>query len=176
MAVKAFSDILIDLSKQHRFDLVLVCAIVLTESAGNPYAVRSEADVYMDDRGRDMFKSRWRYPLAPGAFAEKLGCTLATEKIGQLTSWGAMQVMGSVAREHGFLGWFPELCSWEKGCEYGLRHLRKKADIYGTDPATLYAAYNAGSPRKTKAGMFENQRAVDHFMRNYRRAQEELGL
>lgn len=160
------------IAHKHGLELNVVMAVIQVESAGNPFAVRAEMTALLDQNGRQVFMSRWHYPFHPKEIAEKLGCTVPTEKVFQATSFGPMQIMGAVAREHGFTGWLTELCSWSLGTEFGCRHLRKMRDRYGEDPATLYAAYNAGSPRKTPGGMFENQRNVDRFMTFYREIEE----
>ena len=51
----------------------------------------------------------------------------ATEEMARSTSWGVMQVMGQVAREHGFRGRFlSEICSPMVGIEIGCVVLAKK--------------------------------------------------
>ena len=91
----------------------IIAAIIITESTGKTCAMR--------------FEPGWRW-FTPTehmmAYAEKLGCSVQTEENGQATSWGLMQVMGTVAREHGFRGWFSELCQPETGIRYGANHLR----------------------------------------------------
>ena len=64
-----------------------VYAFVMTESSGNEYAMRHEPHY------------RWLFGQNHSP----------TERIGQMTSWGLMQVMGAVAREYGFSGHFPAL-------------------------------------------------------------------
>lgn len=164
-------------AKRHRLEPEFLLALIQTESSGNRFAVRSEfaqvisrgdLESAIDVKGKCILAQLWRYPYYVSTFAERLGCTLVTEQIGQATSWGPCQVMGAVAREHGFTGWFPELCDWECGVEFGSRHVARMAVKWGTEPSDLYAAYNAGSVRKTPGGLYENQRHVDHFMRNYR--------
>lgn len=159
-----------DIAAKYRLSPEFVAAVIQTESQGNVFCMRAEVKKTMTEAGQVLFVSAWRYFEEPDHFADQLKpyCSRPTEWVGQATGWGPMQVQGAVAREHGFTGWFSELCSWSLGVEYGCRHLRKKADRYGDDPATLYAAYNAGSPRKNNLGMFVNQGNVDNFMRNYR--------
>jgi len=82
------------------------------------------------------------------------------------------QVIGTVAREHNFRGWFPELCRPELGILYGCKHLKKFFGIYRTTEDVV-AAYNAGGVRKTKGGMYENQRYVDKVMKIYRQLERE---
>src|SRR3984893_8910226 len=67
----------------------LVCAIIEQESAWNPWALRYEPSFY----------AKYIAPrMATGAI------TSATEAHTRAFSWGLMQVMGQVAREHGFTG------------------------------------------------------------------------
>ncbi len=135
----------------------LVASIIMVESSGNKHAIG--------------YEKNWRYlprTLELKVNAERLNCTFDTEVNGHKMSWGPMQVMGTVAREHGFRGWFPELCSWDVGLEYGCKHVRLKIDKYGSDPSDIYAAYNAGSIIMTKGGQYKNMIHVDRFMRFYR--------
>lgn len=152
----------------YRVEPEFLAALIQTESGGNQYAMRCEAKRLMNEKGDIQFVSLWRYFFEPDSFAALLGCTKATESIGQLTSYGPCQIMGAVAREWGFKGWFSELCSWDLGLEYACKHLRKKMDLYGSDPETLYSAFNGGVPKKEISGMFRNQVHVDHFMAFYR--------
>lgn len=77
---------------------------------------------------------------------------------GQQASWGPIQIMGGTAREFGFTGHFPGLCS-EKGIAYGVLYLRDLYRRFFTDFGMdgVIVAYNAGSPRLTASGDFENQ-------------------
>ena len=154
--------------QEYRIEPEFLAALVQTESGGNPFAVRAEVKKLMKENGTVVYDSLWKYYYEPDKFAELLGCSKPTEWVGQAMSYGVAQVMGSVARELGFKGWFSELCSWDLGLEYGCKVIRKKMDKYGDSPDTLYAAYNGGSPRKNNAGMFVNQVHVDRFMAFYR--------
>lgn len=128
----------------------LILAIILTESDGNRFAIR--------------FEPGWSYAKDVKFYADLLGSSLKTESTGQSTSWGLMQVMGTVAREHGFRGWFPELCDEKIGIAYGCRHLAAKRKKY---IATLdvISAYNAGMPSKNKDGTFKNAQYVSKVTR-----------
>jgi soluble lytic murein transglycosylase-like protein len=66
----------------HALDPALVCAIIEQESSWDPYAIRYEP----------AFRSRYVAPLG----------LAPTEEVARSISWGLMQVMGQVAREHGF--------------------------------------------------------------------------
>lgn len=134
----------------------MIAALILTESTGKTCAMR--------------FEPGWRW-FAPTVdiktFAENIGCSFETEKNGQATSWGLLQVMGTVAREHGFRGWFSELCQPEVGIRYGALHFKKMFKREGTLEAAV-SSYNAGSVKMTPRGMFKNQRYVDKVMKIYR--------
>src|SRR5208282_5595831 len=84
----------------HKLDPALVCAVADQESSWNPYAIRYEP----------AFRSRYVAPLG----------LPPTEEVARSVSWGLMQVMGQVAREHGFSGKFlTALCEPEAGLEIG---------------------------------------------------------
>jgi soluble lytic murein transglycosylase-like protein len=126
-------------AKKYELDPVVVAAVVLQESAGNPWAIRYEPNY------------RWLYP-AGGPLLVPRGVSEATEVAQQKTSFGLMQVLGAVAREHGCADPFlTVLCQPAKGLEYGCRHLAKQKKRW---PAThkYLAAYNAGRP-DVAAGM-----------------------
>lgn len=134
-------------SKDFDFDPELIRALVLKESAGETFSFRHEPN----------YKYLWFYR----EFADRVGRSVTSEKFGQMCSWGPMQVMGAVAREYGFAGWFPELSIAELGVHYGCMHLKKLRDRFGPNEMDLISAYNQGSPRKTPGGLYENQTYVD---------------
>ena len=131
------------------FDLPweLIEALATTESALNPWALRYEPQYkylyLLDDRSQ----------LSP------------TERVGQMCSWGLMQVMGAVAREHGFRGYFPQLCDPIVGLRYGCLHVTKFRAKYG-QWSDVIAAYNAGSPRRepNNPGAYVNQFYVNKVL------------
>jgi hypothetical protein len=67
---------------QHSLNPALICAIVEQESAWDPHAIRYEP----------AFRTRYVAPLG----------LPPTGEVARSISWGLMQVMGQVAREHGF--------------------------------------------------------------------------
>lgn len=145
-AAPAINQVLGDLIKRvaaaHDLPWALVQAVVMTESSGNTWAYR--------------YEPHYRYLV---------GSDLAvTEQVGQQTSWGLMQVMGAVARELGFTGWFPALCAPETGLLYGCKHLRRAYDRYQHWQNAI-STYNQGSPRKTYDGQYANQPYVDVVLR-----------
>lgn len=127
----------------HNLPWSLVFAICEIESSMNTYAMRYEPQ----------YKYLVGQPLEMSP----------TERVGQMISWGLMQVMGAVAREAGFQGSFPQLCEPMMGLEYGCRHLRKFQDRWQNWQDSI-ASYNAGNPRKMPNGLYFNQGYVDRVL------------
>lgn len=125
-----------------------VAACIMTESNGNPYAVR--------------YEPHFKYLLNTRIWAEKLGLSVETEEVCQKTSWGYMQIMGAVARELGFEGHITELLDVQVNLKFGTLKLKQLVWKYGNILDAI-AAYNAGSVRKTPGGHYENQKHVDRF-------------
>jgi len=91
----------------HALDAALVCAVVEQESAWDTHAIRYEPG----------FRTRYVAPLA----------LPPTEEVARSISWGLMQVMGQVAREHGFSGKFlSALCEPAAGLDIGCAVLASK--------------------------------------------------
>lgn len=132
---------------EHDVDPVLFEAICRVESSLDPFAMR--------------YEPRWNYLYFPREHASRLRITEDTETQLQKFSYGLCQIMGSVAREHGFSGPLGALISDPALClKYGAIHLKKFLWKYQTEVEVI-AAYNAGSARKTPGGMFVNQQYVD---------------
>ena len=146
---------------QHRLPVDLLRAIVHTESAGNTWAMRYEPGYrwLWDVRHGNPYKGDPQRLPAPQFV------TGETELIGQRTSWGLMQVMGAVAREHGYRGrYLSVLCDPDIGMEYGCRHLSHLHQRFGEQGwEAVAAAFNAGSPRRTPKGAWVNQSYVDRI-------------
>ncbi len=124
-------------AEKYGLDPAIVFGVCMQESSMNPKARR--------------FEPNWCYfymlPTLPGV-------TTADEHNDQATSWGLMQVMGAVLREHGYKGVLPDILNDpEAQIDYGCKHLHKKIMKYGLELGIL--AYNAGSPRK-KNGKWVN--------------------
>ena len=131
----------------------LITGVIATESGGDPWAVRFEA----------LFRAHY----VPDN-CQTFGASHETERTTRACSWGLMQIMGQVAREHGFKGEFlSELCAPATGMEYGCRHLARFRDRYlvGLGWSGVAAAYNAGTPHKNETGKFLNQLYVDKVMK-----------
>jgi soluble lytic murein transglycosylase-like protein len=73
-------------AEAHQLDAALVCAICEQESAWNPWAIRYEPAFFA-------------HYVAPQLSAGQIS---STEAQARAFSWGLMQVMGQVAREHNF--------------------------------------------------------------------------
>lgn len=133
-------------------DRLIVAAIVMTESSGDPDAERYEVNY------------RWLYK--PESFTTFLGNSLSEEKKNQRTSFGYMQVMGAVCRELGYSGPLKAIksnLSLHYGCMLFARLLKKHDD----DIHKAIASYNAGSPRYARNGDFVNQGYVDKVLGYY---------
>ena len=131
-------------------DVDLVWAIVMTESGGDPWAMRYEP------RYRYLVNARTRQPFrtlspeervsatAPADFLPPAGVSADTEWTAQRTSWGLMQVMGAVARELGHKGPLSALCSPAVGVTLGCRVLAGHLAWAGGDVFRAVRAYNGG--------------------------------
>ena len=140
-------------SETNRIEPELVAAIVAVESGGKSCATR--------------YEPHYRYTLDEKIFAKKNYITGDTEIIHQKTSWGLMQVMGAVAREHGYLGPLNSLCTPQLGLQYGIQHIAKFIDKYEGDLQAAISAYNQGGDYRLESGAFKNQVYVDKIMEKY---------
>ena len=100
-----------------------------------------------------------------------------SERHDQMTSWGLMQVMGSVARELGHTGPLTDLLHPPTGLFYGCLHLRRFRAKYDLWPDVI-AAYNAGSPRRVagQIGPYVNQSYVDKVLRAWNNLEAAIPL
>ena len=114
------------IAAQHALPPALVCAVVEQESAWNSYAIRYEP----------AFRTRYVAPLG----------LPSTEEIARSISWGLMQVMGQVAREHGFTGRFlAALCEPATGLDAGCQVLASKISASGGDLTLALERWNGGA-------------------------------
>lgn len=129
-------------AQRNGLEPMLLAALVMRESSGNPFAGRFEEGYPF------LFDVLKKKPLRweRQAVIPSLGtCSGATERVWQQTSWGLCQVMGGTARELGFSGPFLSALSQpEEGAEYGARYLAKLVRLHGLQDGL--SAYNAGSP------------------------------
>jgi soluble lytic murein transglycosylase-like protein len=127
---------LIDLARssatRHSLDAALVCAIIEQESAWDPHAIRYEA----------AFRTRYVAPLG----------LPATEEVARSISWGLMQVMGQVAREHGFAEKsLAALCDPGAALEIGCTVFAAKLNAAGQDVTRALSLWNGGGNREYAA-------------------------
>ena len=115
-----------DAAARYGLDPALVCALIEQESAWDAHAMRYEPG----------FRALYVAPLrlAP------------SEEIARSISWGLMQVMGQVAREHEFSGKFlSALCDPATGIDVGCRVLVSKLPAAPRDVARGLQRWNGGS-------------------------------
>jgi soluble lytic murein transglycosylase-like protein len=112
------------MADKHGLPYELVCAVIEQESNWDEWAIRYEPQ----------FQLHYVAPLH----------LEITEEIARSFSWGLMQVMGQVAREHGFTGHLSSLCEPLNGLEMGCLHLKGKIDRAGTIREGLQA-WNGGA-------------------------------
>jgi soluble lytic murein transglycosylase-like protein len=111
---------------RHSLDPALVCAVIEQESAWDPHAIRYEP----------FFRIRYVSPL---------GLT-PTEEVARSISWGLMQVMGQVAREHGFQNKFlSELCNPLVGIDIGCVVLADKVQKASANIPRSLELWNGGA-------------------------------
>src|SRR5215472_2378826 len=114
---------------KYGLDEALVCAICEQESGWNPWAIRYEP----------AFMSEY---VAPMYTAGKIS---ATEAYARSFSWGLMQVMGEVAREHGFeQAFMPALCDPATGMDMGCKVFAAKLAVANGDTAKALQLWNGG--------------------------------
>lgn len=137
-------------ARKHGLDPCLVLSVVVQESSGRVWAWNPEPRYpYLWDVGhwrpfRRLTRAEVESAVPPPDFPVLAG-DRDQEWWGQRASWGLMQVMGAVGREHGFRGRFlTELLDPWVNAEFGCRHLKKLIDRWGL--ADGISAYNAGSP------------------------------
>jgi soluble lytic murein transglycosylase-like protein len=122
-------------AKKYKLDPNLVRAIIHVESGAGIWKTRFEPETE-------------RYVLEPHLYAKKLGISIYTEQMAQMHSYGLMQIMGFVAREHGYDDYLSKLTwDWKKNLELGCIHLSRFKKRWPTFPDYV-SAYNQGSPKK----------------------------
>jgi len=113
-------------AERHALDPALVCAVVEQESAWDAHAIRYEP----------AFRTRYVAPLG----------LPPTEEVARSISWGLMQVMGQVAREHGFTGKFlSALCDPAAGLDVGCAVLAVKVSSADGEIARALTLWNGGA-------------------------------
>lgn len=143
LAPEVFAEIL----KTYPCPPALVLGLIATESSGNPDALR--------------FEPTYPYLYDVPRYAKILGWSEPTEKALQMFSYGLMQIMLAVAREHGF-NFHPRLLLQPKtNLTWGCHHLWSLFRRY-QNWADAISAYNYGHPaKKMLTGKYKNQEYVD---------------
>lgn len=114
-------------------DPVLIAAMIEQESAWQPWAIRYE-------------------PAFMARYVAKLYTTgevkTATEAYGRAFSWGLLQTLGQVAREHGFDGPLAQLCDPQTGVSVGCRVWLNKLKMAKGDVHQGLLYWNGGSAKE----------------------------
>jgi soluble lytic murein transglycosylase-like protein len=106
-------------------DPALVCALVEQDSAWDPHAIRYEP----------AFRARFVAPLE----------LPPTEEMARSISWGLLQVMGQVARDHGFQRpLLSALCDPSAGLTFGCIVLAAKLAAGSDNVSRALALWNGG--------------------------------
>lgn len=158
------NELIASFAGKHGVPAPLVAAIVQVESGANPWAWNPEPQYrYLWDVNRFApFRTLSPAESASERPPQDFHCIAGDpdqEWWAQQASWGLMQVMGAVAREHGYREpYLPMLCRPEDGLDNGCKHLeslkRRFFAQWGWDG--VISAYNAGSVRHER-GEFVNQ-------------------
>lgn len=114
-----------EVAERHGLDPALICALAEQESSWDASAMRYETG----------FRTRYvaQLQLPP------------TEEVARSISWGLLQVMGQVAREHGFSGKFlSALCEPAIGLETGCAVVMAKIAQASGDITQALSLWNGG--------------------------------
>lgn len=156
--------------------LNLAAAVIIQESSGNTWAYNPEPkwrymwNVATGAPFRKLTHDEIADENPPKDFPAPVGVLQDAEWWGQQASWGLMQVMGAVAREHGLKERFLTiLCDPSRGVRHGCLYLANCMRRYPGDVEDAIAAYNAGGVRKNIHGQYDNQSYVDSVMGYYGR-------
>jgi soluble lytic murein transglycosylase-like protein len=120
---------------QFRLPPELVCAVIEQESGWSEWAARYEPT----------FQTKYVDALKSSGRMKTFGASKDTEVVFRSCSFGLMQVMGQVAREHGLEAPFlTEICNPERGLEIGCSHLAKKLEKAEGNAANALQLWNGG--------------------------------
>ena len=126
-------------------DANMVLAVIWQESSGNEWAYRFEPGYqYFFDAKAQKALYRSQFNIATNR-AEALRVLGTTEFYAQSASFGLMQVMGAVAREHGATGWLTRLCDPGFGIAMGCKYLNVLYKRNAGDKRMMLFRYNGGS-------------------------------
>lgn len=121
----------------------LVAAVIHQESKGDIWAVRYEPEFYkryLQTKTKDSLGGYWS-PL----------CSVETERRLRAHSFGAMQIMGQVARERGFKGeYLTQLCDPAINVMFGVEFLHELLEKHGSVEKALLRWNGGGDPNYPK--------------------------
>ena len=136
-----------------KIDANLLDAIIVVESAYNPWAVRYEPN--------------YNHVAIPDTFAKNNRISVQTERQCQKMSWGLAQLMGGTARFLSYGGPLTQLLDPETNIICSAKYILKLMVEFPYLDDQI-AAYNAGSPKKKSTGSgteYVNQDYVSKVMR-----------
>ena len=125
-----------------RYDLppALMCALVETESAWDPWAARYEPAFFT----RYLDKSAIHMVVREFCRNAKFYISFDTELHERATSRGLFQMLGQVARERGYVGPIAKLHEPATACDLGCQHFRRLLDRNAGDVSRALARWNGG--------------------------------
>lgn len=165
-----FSEAIAQAATRYGIAPTLVEAQVLAESGGNAWAWNPEP------RYRYFWNVRTQRPFRVITLAEQIAETAPAdfpcldgdadqEWWGQQASWGLQQIMGAVAREHGFRGpYLTQLCDPETNLNIGCAVLGRLLLWSHGDVDQALSAYNGGRGGNERRP-FRNQAYADRVKR-----------
>jgi soluble lytic murein transglycosylase-like protein len=125
-----------DAAQAHALWPELICAVIEQESSWDRWAARYEPAFY----------ARYIEPQMARPDAARPAHLSDTEARMRAFSWGLMQVMGQVAREHGFSGdSLAELCDPATGLDVGCRVLASKLAAAEGNTVRALLLWNGGA-------------------------------
>ena len=151
-------DLINQYSESFDLDPHIVASIAQVESAGNGFAMRYEPGY------RWLYEVKQCAKLMRDTVFSRTAYTDQTEEQLQKFSWGLLQIMGAVAREHGLDEPMPVLLDIDANLFYGCRYLYHLKTRYKGNMVKAIAAYNAGSARYDNSGKLVNFDYVHRVM------------
>jgi len=157
-------------AERHGLEAGLVAAVVHVESSGNPFAWNPEPKYRYLWHVRAWTPFRALTPAenaseAPPADFPTLAGDRDQEWWAQQASWGLCQVMGAVAREHGFRGsYLTELTVPGVGLDFGCRVLARRLIWAKGDVRAALASYNGGPAGNVPGGVLRNAAYADRVL------------
>jgi soluble lytic murein transglycosylase-like protein len=140
-------------SVEFDLNIDLLCAVIHTESSGNPWASRFEPKFY-----ERYIKGKPAKEL-PGFFPHPNVCTSQTENFNRSRSMGLFQIMGNTARLYGFdRPFLDEMFDIPTNIFFGCKILSDKIKKNGSDTEKGLLAYNGGGDKDYPHRVMSNLR------------------